>query len=1182
MRTELFLGGVLLTFAVAQGMSLGVGTHLTRADFDHLDGEIALMKCGGFTSVRFDLSARDLAKEGSYAKWDRVVDALTAAGIDPLPVFCGWPGDWADEAFLRCLRTTAARYRGKIRTWEIWNEENIEQFWRNVSAKDYVGLLAKARAAIRAEIPDARLVLGGLAGAPVGYVRELYRYGAKGHFDVMNVHPYCFPFAPDDTLAKELGAIRSVMREFGDGDKPIWITEIGWPTHRLGVPVRNVWTNGLAIARPDLKSWRAVYASYDADGIPQDETFRCDLLARLPRGSTLEICTATPLGERLRHGGVDLVIMPFTTSYAETTLDDIYEFVRTGGTVVAAGGIPFGSRFRRLADGRWGKLRNLGDEWMPALRRFHLDYSAFWIDKALPENVRIVTGTNLKPGDRIVPFETIRDKNGSEVPLALVVKYGSDLKGNLIVDGFWGEGYDSIDPVSEERQAEYLVRAAEIAEDEGVARFYPYEFRAPEKSSFWSEDHFGILHSDLTPKPAYAALSRRGGGFFRTRQDADGRWWIVRPDGEDVMLLGADHVRHAGWWSEATGRRSYEEACLRKYGTSESWETNTLARLKKWGFNLMGVGSDKSLRHRGLAYTEILHLGDSFTHHGNDPMRAIIPNPNGLPSTVFPNVFHPDFAGWCREQAKKTCSPLREDHDLVGYFTDNELCWWGVRGDPSAGLFDTVDALAADHSAKVALERFVAAHGGRRDIETKRGFLRLCARTYFETTAMAVRAVDPNHLLMGCRFANLDGAADLCVWEEAGKVCDVVSANCYAWADLDKNEVRFNGLAGAPTIRDAWDMVHEAAKKPLMITEWSFPALDSGLPCSNGAGQRMRTQAERAEACSLFARSLLAMPYMVGYVYFMWLDQPKEGITKAFPENSNYGLVNGEDEPYQLLVDALSSVQSDGGVTAHRADFPKVRAVPPARDVLAADVVMRLRRGAVRGGKVAYRRDGDAYVLEDGSGFVLKGRIGGEVFSSVLKDGRMAGRFTSMLCVNDNGLNWIDATRTTAVDWHADEDGTSGMLTVTTEGENGETRFATTVAVAISAGSGRFVCELKSVRNLGTKPLKVESFFFREYPAFKPRENAMLPSDWVWKGVPNARWVDADGFVYGAESESRAVKKFRYFTVDGYPLPDAEFVLPFKEIPPGGEIAGDGRGWISVFVSVPLSQDYQEHNRNTK
>jgi len=488
-------------------MELGVCAHPTRADYEFLDGEIALMKQGGFTMMSLDFSPRDFAKEGSYARWDRAVDALVRAGIEPLPVVCGWPYDRADAAFLKFAHETAARYRGKIRHWTVWNEPNVEMFWQNVSAADYVKLLRDTRAVLKAEIPDATIVLGGLAGVPLGYIRELYRLGAKELFDVMNVHPYCFPFSPDESLPQELRSLKAVMREFGDAAKPIWMTEIGWPTQRLGVPDRAVWTNGLAVARPDLLAWRAIYASYDEDGTPPDENFRQQLLKRLPSGSTLEICTATPLKTRIAAGAVDLVIMPFTCSYAETSLEPVLDFLRRGGTVVAAGGIPFSAKFRRLAAGHWGKARSSGDDWMPTLRRLHLDYTAFWLDKSLGEDVRLLTDANLRPGDQIVPLATYTDKNGRERPLALVVKYGSDLKGNLICDGYWGVGYDSIDPVSEEMQAQYLVRAAEIAEDEGVARFHPYELRAPEKTTKWSEDHFGILHADLRPKPAYVALA---------------------------------------------------------------------------------------------------------------------------------------------------------------------------------------------------------------------------------------------------------------------------------------------------------------------------------------------------------------------------------------------------------------------------------------------------------------------------------------------------------------------------------------------------------------------------------------------------------------------------------------------------------------------------------------------------
>ncbi len=39
----------------------------------------------------------------------------------------------------------------------------------------------------------------------------------------------------------------------------------------------------------------------------------------------------------------------------------------------------------------------------------------------------------------------------------------------------------------------------------GVEGYYWYEFRAEETDPFYSENHFGITHSNFTPKPAWGA-----------------------------------------------------------------------------------------------------------------------------------------------------------------------------------------------------------------------------------------------------------------------------------------------------------------------------------------------------------------------------------------------------------------------------------------------------------------------------------------------------------------------------------------------------------------------------------------------------------------------------------------------------------------------------------------------------
>ena len=117
-------------------------------------------------------------------------------------------------------------------------------------------------------------------------------------------------------------------------------------------------------------------------------------------------------------------------------------------------------------------------------------------------------------------------------------------------------------------------------------------------------------------------------------------------------------------------------------------------------------------------------------------------------------------------------------------------------------------------------------------------FCRLVAHKYFDVLTRAVRAADPNHLILGCRFsAHYDWTE-----EEAGKFVDVITVNCYPSVDLDRGIVDPNAVRRISRI-------HEKGKKPVMVTEWSFPAADTGYrDAGPGAGQRFATQAQRTRA----------------------------------------------------------------------------------------------------------------------------------------------------------------------------------------------------------------------------------------------------------------------------------------------------------------------------------------------
>ena len=91
-----------------------------------------------------------------------------------------------------------------------------------------------------------------------------------------------------------------------------------------------------------------------------------------------------------------------------------------------------------------------------------------------------------------------------------------------------------------------------------------------------------------------------------------------------------------------------------------------------------------------------------------------------------------------------------------------------------------------------------------------------------------------------------------------------------------------------------------------MLTEFSFKAQDSGLPNTKGAGKAVATQQDRADHFDRYVTALAQMPFLVGYHWFEYCDEPAEGRFDG--ENSNYGLVNITDEPWSVLVERMTQV----------------------------------------------------------------------------------------------------------------------------------------------------------------------------------------------------------------------------------------------------------------------------------
>ena len=710
-----------------------------------------------------------------------------------------------------------------------------------------------------------------------------------------------------------------------------------------------------------------------------------------------------------------------------------------------------------------------------------------------------------------------------------------------------------------------------------------------------------ILHSALCISVAAASAAEVCGkatGFFHVER-IDGRDWAIDPNGRGVVLAGVDWVWPAGFFCEKLGYSPYGRFVETNYPSREAWADETAGRLHAWGFNLLGSGCDDALlAPRGFAHTAMLNLGYRLAHD-SDTTKALAV---GLhrPGTAFPNVFHPDFEAECDRAAAAAAAKYRDDPGLLGYFLDNELSWGGETRNRDEGMFDTAMSKPADHPARIAAERFVAARShaetqrersrGENDDALgdsarsaalrepsptmKREFLALVAERYFATMAGALRRHDPNHMVLGCRFAGM-GASDV-VLAAAGRHCDIVTFNCYPWVDLDRGVVltRKDG----PLLVDAFREFHEKCNAPLLVTEWSFSALDAGRPCSDGAGQRFRTQGERVAASELCLKTMLSLPFQVGHCWFMWVDQPALGFNKHFHEDCNYGLVSEEGVPYPALTEMFARLHG-AGASLRVAPAPcasdERRVTSDERHLSEREKFFMEAKGAnsqvsrhsslVTPSPVVFARENDGGWSLSNSLVRLSGRIGSSsMVDEVAREGRIYGSCNAR--VMTTAPNWPPVTRLVSA---TPEEAPNGCRSVVLVGESGApggralpplvTRhsslvtgdgkgiaFAITLRFTLAPGSPEILAEILSVQNLGDGPLGIQKLFLCPLAGGDAPPERVPTAINVWKGGNESYWRLADGSRYGARSLDPSADGFNLWTeADGRQHAD----IPFRPSP---------------------------------
>ncbi len=178
------------------------------------------------------------------------------------------PERW--ESWGQDLAKIAADYHDCVDAYEIGNEPNLAWEWNpqdippvNPDPVVYVELLRIAYTNIKAANPEAIVVAAAMS--PTGsvppevenvwddlrYLRAMYQAGARPYFDVLGSHPFGFKYPPetdptsvyydpnepdypnnpdpvDGLCFRRAEQQRAVMEEFGDTEKQIWATEVGY------------------------------------------------------------------------------------------------------------------------------------------------------------------------------------------------------------------------------------------------------------------------------------------------------------------------------------------------------------------------------------------------------------------------------------------------------------------------------------------------------------------------------------------------------------------------------------------------------------------------------------------------------------------------------------------------------------------------------------------------------------------------------------------------------------------------------------------------------------------------------------------------------------------------------------------------------------------------------------------
>ena len=130
---------------------------------------------------------------------------------------------------LRFAAALAKRYADEAIIWELWNEPNLDNFWKpKPNVADYMKWVKSVVSAIRESDPGACIIAPATSGFDFLFIESCFKQGLLDLVDGISVHPYRNASMGPETAIDEYNTLAAMIEHYTRGKKQIPIISGEW------------------------------------------------------------------------------------------------------------------------------------------------------------------------------------------------------------------------------------------------------------------------------------------------------------------------------------------------------------------------------------------------------------------------------------------------------------------------------------------------------------------------------------------------------------------------------------------------------------------------------------------------------------------------------------------------------------------------------------------------------------------------------------------------------------------------------------------------------------------------------------------------------------------------------------------------------------------------------------------